>query len=356
MLKMKAPAAALLTVALIGCTPLTASAPVTVAAATPKSTATAAPAAVKASAPIKVQNTDVTLLFDGVELQPPAGQYVFMYNNTTYVPLRFMSYALQKSVSWDAKNLKVTVAEPSSSELVVIKEYLMNATADATFTQKSIALNNVQASYVFNGTAKALPAGQSSYLLNGSIYVPLRFLSESVGNSISWNPKTKTITASSKDFEGIMASSKPAGNGASPSASATPAPAATPEPSGAAAGGAGSAGAGGGTGTGSGKVSYESITSETEAKLNALQSQSQSTLMGIALEYISATDAAAKQSIKEKGIQQLASFTASFNSIIADAEQKLNNNGYSTDIIKQYRSEFESQLQQGKDIAEKMAG
>lgn len=355
MFKMKVPAAALLTATLIGCTPLTASAPVTVAAATPVSTATTAPAAVKASAPVRVQNTDVAMLFDGVELQPPAGQYVFMYNNTTYVPLRFMSYALQKSVSWDAKNLKVTVAEPSSSELVVIKEYLMNATADAAFTQKNIALNNVKASYVFNGTAKALPAGQSSYLLNGSIYVPLRFLSESVGNSISWNPKTKTITANSKEYEAGQASVKPTNDGSKPSASATPAPAATPEPSsGAAAGGAGSAGAGGGTG--SGKVSYESITSETEAKLSALQSQSTSALMSIAFEYVAATDAVAKQSIKAKGIQQLASFTASFNSIIADAEQKLNNNGYSTDIIKQYRSEFESQLQQGKNIAEKMAG
>lgn len=194
MFKIKVPAVALLTMALIGCTPLTASAPTTVSAAT------TAPA-VKTAASIKVQNADVTLLFDGVKLQPPAGQHVFMYKDTTYVPLRFMSYALQKSVSWDAKNLKVTVAEPSGSELVVIKEYLMNATADAAFTPKSIVLNNVKANYVFNGTAKALPAGQSSYLLNGSIYVPLRFLSESVGNSISWNPKTKTITANSKSYE-----------------------------------------------------------------------------------------------------------------------------------------------------------
>lgn len=74
--------------------------------------------------------------------------------------------------------------------------------------------------------------------------------------------------------------------------------------------------------------------------------------MGIALEYISATDAAAKESIKAKGIQQLASFTASFNSIIADAEQKLNNNGYSTAIIAQYRAAFEADLEKGKAIAE----
>ncbi|MEK3717086.1 stalk domain-containing protein [Paenibacillus sp. FSL R7-0333] len=348
MFKIKIPAAALLSVALMGCEPLTASAPVTtVAAATPVATATAAP--LKASNSIKVQNVDVTMLFDGVALQPPAGQHVFMYNNTTYVPLRFMSYALQKSVSWDAKNLKVTVAEPSSSEMVVIKEYLMNATSSPSFTAKNITLNNVNASYVFSGSTKALPAGQSSYLLNGSIYVPLRFLSESVGNSISWNPKTKTITANSKNYEENTASAKPTDKGPSPSASATPAPAATPtaEPGGAA-GGSGSAG------TGSGKVSYESITSETEAKLSALQAQSTSTLLAIAFEYVGATDAATKQSIKAKGLEQLASFKASFNSIIADAEQKLNTNGYSTAIIAQYRAAFEADLDKGRAIAEGM--
>ncbi|NQX45861.1 copper amine oxidase N-terminal domain-containing protein [Paenibacillus tritici] len=355
MFKVKIPAAALLTVTLMGCSPLTASAPISASAATPVAVATTAipttTAAVKTANPIKVQNADVTMIFDGVALQPPAGQYVFMYNNTTYIPLRFMSYALQKSVAWDAKNLKVTVAEPSSSELVVIQEYLMNAASSPSFAAKNLALNNVNASYVFNGSNKALPKGQSSYLLNGSIYVPLRFLSESVGNSIIWNPKTMTITASSKNYEENTSTPtvKPTNNGSSPSASPaptpTPAPAATTAPGGSGAGG-----------TGTSKVSYESITSETEAKLSALQSQSQSTLMGIAFEYVSAIDSAAKQSIKAKGIQQLDSFTASFNSIIADAEQKLNSNGYSTDVIKQYRSEFESQLQLGKNIAEKMAG
>lgn len=234
--KVKIPAAALLTVALIGSAPLTASAPISASAAV----STVTP---KASNTIKVQNVDVKLLFDGVVMQPPAGQYVFMYNNTTYVPLRFMSYALQKSVSWDAKNLKVTVAEPSSSEMVVIKEYLMNVTDSSAFATKSIALNNVNASYVFNGNNKALPKGQSSYLLNGSIYVPLRFLSESVGNSISWDQKTKTITANSKSYEENNANVNPNINGSSPSASAAPTATATTDVN-----GAGSASAGASSG------------------------------------------------------------------------------------------------------------
>lgn len=334
--KVKIPAAALLTVALIGSAPLTASAPIPASAAV--STVTASAATTKASNSIKVQNVDVKLLFDGVALQPPAGQYVFMYNNTTYVPLRFMSYALQKSVSWDAKNLKVTVAEPTSSELVVIKEYLMNATDSSAFATKSIALNNVNASYVFNGNNKALPKGQSSYLLNGSIYVPLRFLSESVGNSIRWDQKTKTITANSKSYEENKTNVNPNSNGSSPSASAAPTATATADANG--------EGSGSG-GTGTGKVSYESITSAAEAKLNALQSQSASTLSGTLGEFLSAKDDATRESIIAKGKQQIASFRASFNSIIADTEQKLNNNGYSTAIIQQYKDAFEASLKGG---------
>lgn len=322
----------MLLVASIGLAPLTASAPISASAAAVTSTTNKA-----ATATVKVQSMNVKMIFDGVNIQPPAGQYVFMYNNTTYVPLRFMSYALQKSVSWDAKNVKVTVAEPSRSELVVIKEYLMNATNgnSSTAVTKNIALNQVKASYVFNGSTKALPTGQSSFILNGSLYVPLRFLSESVGHSISWDQKTKTITAASKAYQ-------EQGGTKNPSPGATPAPTDT---TGGAAGGA----------AGTGKVSYETITSETEAKLVALKEQSQSTLMSIALEYLGAKDEASKKSIKAKGVEQLSSFSASFNSIVADTEQKLNSNGYSTAIISQYKSEFESQLQLGKEIAEGMA-
>jgi hypothetical protein len=279
---------------------------------------------------------NVNMIFDGASIGTPAGQYVFMYNNTTYVPLRFMSYALQKSVAWDAKNVKVTVAEPSKSELVVIKEYLMNATNgnSASAVSKNLVLNQVKASYVFNGATKALPTGQSSFILNGSLYVPLRFLSESVGHNISWDQKTKTITAASKAYQE---------QGGTKDTS----PIATPVPT-------DSTGAVNGGSAGTGKVSYETITSETEAKLTALEEQSRSTLMSIALEYFGAKDEASKKSIKAKGVQQLASLTANFNSIIADTEQKLNSNGYSTDIISQYRSKFESTLQTGKNAAEAM--
>jgi len=331
MSKATIPVIALSLIASIGLAPLTASAPISVSAsAVPNATTKAA------TATVKVQSMNVKMIFDGVSIQPPVGQYVFMYNNTTYVPLRFMSYALKKSVSWDAKNVKVTVAEPNSSEQVVIKEYLMNATNgnSASAVTKNLLLNQVKASYVFNGATKALPTGQSSFILNGSLYVPLRFLSESVGHNISWDQKTKTITAASKAYQ-------EQGGTKDTSSVATPAPTDT------------TSSAGGGA-AGTGKVSYETITSETKAKLTALEEQSRSTLTSIFLEYLGAKDEASKKDIKAKGAQQLASLTANFNSIIADTEQKLNSNGYSTEIISQYRSEFEATIQSGKNAAEAM--
>ncbi|WP_236335237.1 copper amine oxidase N-terminal domain-containing protein [Paenibacillus auburnensis] len=334
--KIKLPAAALLLLLSVGAAPLTASAPLSASAASSEKVV-ATTVNVKTSV-TKVNTIDVKMTFDGVKLVPPSGQMVFIYNNSTYVPLRFMSYALQKTVAWDAKNLKVTVNEPNSSELVGIKEYLMNVTnTQNAFISKSVSLSDVKAKFVFNGSTKTLPAGQSSYILNGSLYVPLRFLSESTGNGIKWDQKTKTITASSKSYlEQLDKEGDTAGT-----VGQTSSPTTSPSPS-------------AGSGAAS-KVSYEDITSATEAKLNSLKSQSQSTLFNTAVEYLAAQDDTSKANIIAKGKQQLASFTASFNSIVADAEQQLKANGYSTDIISQYRSAFESEIQNGLNAVAGMA-
>ncbi|MEK4060368.1 MULTISPECIES: stalk domain-containing protein [Paenibacillus] len=338
MSKVKIPAAALLLLLSIGAAPLTASAPLSASAASVASVTTPA----VNNNVIKVQNINVKTIFDGISMVPPSGQLVFIHNNTTYVPLRFMSYALQKSVAWDAKNLKVTVNEPSSSELVVIKEYLMNVTNNKdTFVSKSVTLSDVKANFVFNGKAKTLPKSQSSYLVNGTLYVPLRFLSESVGNEISWDQKTMTITAKSKDYVEHIKEEQMNGGNTAGNIGPEPSPTASSSPT------------GGSSATG--KVSYEEITSATESKLNSLKSQSKSTLFNTAMEYLAAQDDASKASVIAKGKQQLASFTSSFNSIVSDAEQQLKANGYSTDIINQYRSAFESEIQNGLNAVAGMA-
>lgn len=341
--KLKVSAVMLSFVLLAGAAPLTVSAPATVSAA---------PAAATAKY-VKAQSMDVKMIFDGVSLAPPKGQYVFIHKDTTYVPVRFMSYALKKSVSWDAKNVKVTVAEPNSTELVVIKEYLMNNSGTGKAEAgKTISLLPIEAKYAFDGSEKAVPTGLTSYMLNGSLYVPLRFLSEAVGSEIKWDQKTKTITASSPEYTKAQAES---GNGLGNTAEGNSNAGSGSASSEGAAGGEATPG-GGGAAPGGDSSAYGQITSEAQSKLESLKNQSQGTLLGIAMEYKAANDANAKAAIKARGIQQLESFKSSFNSIIAETEQKLKAGGHDTSIIDQYRAEFQKQLAIGEAMAEAMAG
>ncbi|KRE51282.1 stalk domain-containing protein [Paenibacillus sp. Soil522] len=85
----------------------------------------ASAAAGNAAKPVKVQSVSVRLNFNGRNLTLPAGQYAFALQGTTYVPLRFIAYALQ-NVQWDAKNTSVAVNAPSSQELTYLGEYLDN--------------------------------------------------------------------------------------------------------------------------------------------------------------------------------------------------------------------------------------
>ncbi len=73
---------------------------------------------------IKVQ-TGVEIYVDGIEMRPTDvnGKAVetFIYNGTTYVPLRAVSQSLGKSVDWDGANNRVYIGERPGE-----KQYLLN--------------------------------------------------------------------------------------------------------------------------------------------------------------------------------------------------------------------------------------
>lgn len=301
---------------------------------------------------VKIQPVSVQMTFDGTQLVPPAGQFTFNYQGTTYVPLRFVSYALQKNVEWDGKKSQVTISNPTESQLVAIKERVLNSSKSSDSSKVSatpVSISPINAKYVFNGESKAVPKGQISFLHNGTIYVPMRFVAESTGSVITWDPKTKAIAGSSQEY---LQSQKQDNTG---TGTTTPAPSTdskenagqTSNPAAGQTGGA--SGAGGGASS-----AYERITKDTEAQLNSLKNKSESILLGLAKEYIKADTDAKKQQLLNEGEQQLESLTAEFTTIINSAEQQLENGGYSTDIIKQYRQEFESQIEAGKELAESM--
>ncbi|HTG70667.1 MAG TPA: copper amine oxidase N-terminal domain-containing protein, partial [Candidatus Udaeobacter sp.] len=153
-----------------------------------------------ATTAVKTKTQSINLQFDGQALKLPDGQYSFIYEGRTYVPIRYLSYALQKSVNWDGK--KATVSEPTEQELAALKEQLQHASAGSQKPQASveITIQPIKAALVFDGKAAPLPAGQPLFGYKGSIYVPLRFLSESVGTQIDFDPVTKTVNGQSAAY------------------------------------------------------------------------------------------------------------------------------------------------------------
>lgn len=295
---------------------------------------------------VKIQPVSVQMSFDGVQIQPPAGQFIFNYKGTTYVPLRFVSYALQKNVEWDSKKLQVNITDPTANQLVAIKERMMNLGQDAAGAQVSKAplnISPIDAKYVFNGETKTVTKGQISFIYKGTIYVPMRFVAESTGAVIKWDSKTKAISGFSPAYLKEQGTDK--GDSGATNPGTTPGDGKdnagqTP-------------GKGGAEGTGT-DTAYDSITKATQSKLVSLQNKSESLMWDLANKYLAADDDATKKKLLSQGQDQLDKLSAEFDAIVADAEKQLKDGGYSTDIIKEYRAEFEKQIEAGKKLAERM--
>lgn len=294
---------------------------------------------------LQVESQPVRLVFDGKELALPKGLYTFIYQGRTYIPIRYLSYALLKQVGWDGDKFQVTISEPNKAELGELKKQLLSASGGKTSTVKQkLTMVFREATLVFDGKIKSLPQGQSLFIHQGSMYVPLRFLAESIGTKIDWDPDTRTVTGESKAYQASQ------GDGADGTDN---------EPDGA--GGNGNGSVGGGTGTGGGggggglpsKPSYEQITSNAEARLYTLKSGCQSTLLDTALQYVDA-DEAGKAVLYAELQQELAACTSDFEQIMSETSAALTAGGYSTDIIAVYRAEFEAELEAGRRIAESL--
>ncbi|CAM4322347.1 copper amine oxidase N-terminal domain-containing protein [Paenibacillus alkaliterrae] len=311
----------------------------------PLSASAAGSAAVTAAIQTKTQ--PISLVFDGQELKLPDKQYSFIYQGRTYVPIRYISYALQKMVAWDGE--KATISEPTEKELASLKKHLQSAAAGTQKPQASvtISMKSVKAKLVFDGKEKVLPAGQILFNYNGSIYVPLRFLAESAGTDIGWDPATKTVSGESAAFRAEQgageeeASLEPEEGSEGSEGTGTEA-------------GAG-AGAGGGTGAGGGaagtvKLTYEQITADAEARLGALRNSCETTLFGILLE----NSGADNELLKSKLLQEVDNCTAKFEAIMTDVTAQLATNGYSTAVIADYRAAYQAQLDAGRNIVGSM--
>jgi len=298
----------------------------------------------------KIQTSSFQLNFDGKPLLLPSGQYVFAVNGTSYVPLRFVSYALKKTVEWNGNTSTVTVAEPTKDQLVILNEYLMNATArnGNALTKGDVAIKVTPkaAKFIFDGKEKKITSGQSAYMLDGTLYVPVRFMSESTGVAIQWDPVKKQITGESKLYQ-------EQNKGNNTNLPSGPDKGTTGNNAGGNNGGGSNGGSIGNPGVPA-KPTYESITASAEQRLTTLEDNTKNQLIDLALTYLKTTDKAEKKKLVEQGNSIVASATAQFNQIVSETEKQLTANGYSTKIIAEYKTKFNEQLALGKEILDGM--
>ncbi len=119
------------------------------------------------SSSIKVYFKSLKYVFHGVEKEPGENQKGFVYQDVTYVPLRFVSEALGKKVAWD-----------DQTNTIIVESNVSNTTLAKELTDEESILKAVQAvkSYTFQDTNTVYEFGDYLVLkkINGFAFVSVR--------------------------------------------------------------------------------------------------------------------------------------------------------------------------------------
>lgn len=276
---------------------------------------------------VDVYQVPMHFTFDGKEYAPPEGQQGFIYEGTTYVPIRFISYSLDKAVNWDPNTYTVTIAEPKATDKINISEYKLNTQIYSKSTEKfdkskvvpsNLKVYKEKINYVFDGVNKSPSDELPGYIVDGSLFVPIRFFSESVGKTINWDPETYTVSADTKEEKKpevklleVKPETKPV----------------IPGPIG-----------GGGGGAPVVKPSEASIKSDAEAKLTSLKETAEKELKAL---YDQFDFDHPSLSLIATGNAKIEQFDNQFEQIISEAKAKLNEYNYDTSIIETYEDQYE---------------
>jgi len=374
-------------------------------------------AAVPVSQTVTLNKVSFNFVFADAAYQPPTGQEGVIYQDYTYLPLRFVTEMLGYVVTWDGKTQTVIVNEPSTTEE---KQRILDYRKERKVKWEDLVADKAQPSdntrytaviqpikYLFFGAEKN-PGNFVSFNINNSIYVSARFLTESVGSKIQFDPGSRSVIVDQiksydlpgenidddeeliTDLDGAGSdgdhspgtapnngNSSPAngsnnqkptdpknpdqtgttgggnsnggdsGTGEQPPADPTTT---NPPPGDTGSGGSGNSGDNtGNTGNNNGntkpKVSYTKIISQHDRQISSLRVSCQDRLIVAYSQYQKATTSEAQSAAIDKGYAILGGCDASFEGIMSSLTSQLQDNGYSTSIVDSYRSQYEQEKQ-----------
>lgn len=114
------------------------------------------------------QNRTISIVVNGSTVNPDANPYI--ENNRTFVPIRFVADGLSADISWNQGTKTATVKH---------KGHIIDLPIGSNYA------------YV-DGKAHLLDAPIQAY--EGRTFIPIRFISETLGCQVNWNQSTYTVS------------------------------------------------------------------------------------------------------------------------------------------------------------------
>ncbi len=150
---------------------------------------------------ISITYCGISITLNGEALSPADADLnpvePFIYNGTTYLPVRGLALALGLNVNWDSNTntVNLTSGGTKSCAASFLSTYTVVETR-ATYCDIKITLNG-EILHIANAQGESV----EPFIIDGTTYLPLRAVAAALGLSVEWNGETNSISLSSENFE-----------------------------------------------------------------------------------------------------------------------------------------------------------
>ncbi len=120
------------------------------------------------------------------------GGDTFIYNGTTYVPIRVVSDALGVDISWEASTQTIYINDlggsPDRSNTTKTTASQNKETITVSHTVKALVVNGVDTNQA-----------DQAFIYNGTTYLPIRIVGEALGVNVNWDSHAKAVLIDDKE-------------------------------------------------------------------------------------------------------------------------------------------------------------